>query len=68
MALEQLIKRKNFPTAEAQQAEVTRLIQEFGNKDLNGAKANIPDPRQLGISLTMTEFGAEKDVLDIICA
>jgi hypothetical protein len=65
VALEQL--RKNFPTAEDQQAEVTRLIQEFGNKDLRDKKTQIPNPRRPGKFLTKTESGAEKDILDIMC-
>ena len=65
MALEQL--RKNFPTPEAQQAEVARLIQEFGNKSLEDTKSQMPNPKKPRRFLTKTEPGAEKDVLDIMC-
>jgi len=65
MALEQL--REQFPTTEAQQGEVTRLISGFGSKTLTDRKFKKAHPTKVGKTLTATESGAEKDVLDIMC-
>lgn len=65
MALSQL--REEFPTPEAQQEQITRLITGFGNKTLTDNRVKKAHPTKAGKTLTTIESGAEKDVVDIMC-
>lgn len=64
--------KERFDTPEKQQAEVTRLIGEFGNKNLTqsakvGTGKFYDKGRNKGKEITQTISSAESDVLDIMC-
>lgn len=61
--------KERFDTPEKQQAEVTRLIGEFGNKKLEDVKITKPHPKpkRPGQTITETISGAKNEILDIMC-
>lgn len=59
--------KERFSTPESQLEEINRLIAEFGNKSLHDSKTKKPHPKKPGKTLTVSEPGAQNDVLDIMC-
>jgi hypothetical protein len=60
--------RAEFDTTEKQQTQVTKLINEFGNKKLEDTRVTKPHPKpkRPGQTITETVSGAKNEILDIM--
>jgi hypothetical protein len=61
--------RAEFDTPEKQQAQVAKLIGEFGSKKLEDTRVTKPHPKPKRPGQTVTEImpGAKSEILDIMC-